>query len=196
DDARAQEAVEVLQTLEGETRRVRDITEKLMLLAQPYSTAPVWVDLNQAAADTLHLLRYQMLRQSIRSVEDLEGGLPPIWASETGMRSVCMNLMMNAVQAMPAGGTLTIRTRRHGAAGVDLEVGDTGPGIQAHHIDRIWDPFFTTKPTGQGTGLGLSITQRIVSRHSGQIRAENLQGGGARFVVELPIEGPGGTGLG
>ncbi len=196
DDARAQEALEVLQTLEGETRRVREITEKLMLLAQPYSMAPVWVDFNRAAGDTLHLLRYQMLRQSIRSIEDLEAGIPHVWASETGMRSICMNLMMNAVQAMPSGGALTVRTRRHGASSVLLEIGDTGVGIQPHHMDRIWDPFFTTKPTGHGTGLGLSITQRIVTRHGGQIRAENLEGGGARFIVELPIEGPGGGGLG
>jgi two-component system, NtrC family, sensor kinase len=196
DAARAQEAVEVLQALEGETRRVREITEKLMLLAQPYSTSPVWVDFNRAAGDTLHLLRYQMLQQSIRSVENLEAGLPHVWASETGMRSICMNLMMNAVQAMPSGGTLTVRTRRHGPARVLLEVGDTGPGIQPHHMDRIWDPFFTTKPTGQGTGLGLSITQRIVTRHGGQIHAANSEGGGALFVVELPIEGAGGAGLG
>jgi signal transduction histidine kinase len=63
-------------------------------------------------------------------------------------------------------------------------------------MDRIWDPFFTTKPTGQGTGLGLSITLRIVARHGGSIHAENLESGGARFTVELPVEGPGGTGVG
>ena len=196
DTERAREAGEVLDVLERETRRCREITDKLMLLAQPYSTAPVWVDLNRAADDTIQLLRYQMHKQSISAQADLTSDLPSIWAKETAVRSVCMNLMMNAVQAMPSGGTISIRTRRSGAAFVILEISDSGPGIAPEHIDRIWDPFFTTKPTGQGTGLGLSITQRIVTRHGGTIQAENLQGSGARFTVELPVEGPGGHGVG
>ena len=196
DTERAREAGEVLAVLERETRRCRQITDKLMLLAQPYSTAPVWVDLNRAADDTLQLLRYQMQKQSIASRADLADDLPVIWAKETAARSVCMNIMMNAVQAMPKGGTLSVRTRRSGTAAVLLEISDTGPGIAPEHIDRIWDPFFTTKPTGQGTGLGLSITQRIVARHGGSIHAENVDQGGARFVVELPVEGPGGQGVG
>ena len=195
-DPRAREAVELLEALERETRRIREITDKLMLLAQPQSGQADWVDVNRAAGDTLHLLRYQMQKQSVRSVEELEPTLPNVWASETGIRSVCMNLMMNAVQAMPSGGTLTVRTSRFGAASISLEVADTGPGILAQHFERIWDPFFTTKPTGEGTGLGLSISQRVVTRHGGRIRAENIQGGGARFTVELPVGGQGGTALG
>jgi signal transduction histidine kinase len=102
-----------------------------------------------------------------------------------------MNLCMNAVQAMPKGGTLTVRTRG-GSRHVIIEVEDTGPGIPADHLHRIWDPFFTTKPVGQGTGLGLSITQRIVTRHGGTIRVESSAGQGARFAIDLPMEGPGG----
>ena len=105
-----------------------------------------------------------------------------------------MNLMLNAVQAMPNGGTLCIRTNAAGTQ-VALEVADTGPGIAPANLDRIWDPFFTTKPPGSGTGLGLSITQRIVTRHAGQITAENRAEGGARFTVELPVQGPGGEGV-
>ena len=192
-DPRAEEANEVLQLLEQEARRVSEITDKLMLLAQPYSATPVWVDLNRAAADVLHLLRYQMQKQNIRSVEEFDPDLPAVWARETGLRGVIMNLSLNAVQAMPAGGTFTVRSVRSGAGRVRLEFADTGPGIAPEHFDRIWDPFFTTKPPGKGTGLGLSITQRIVSRHGGQIHAENRSGGGALFVVELPVEGSGGT---
>jgi len=101
---------------------------------------------------------------------------------------------MNAVQAMPQGGSLTVRTRREGQ-GVALEIEDTGHGIEVEHIDRIWDPFFTTKPVGQGTGLGLSITQRVVSRHGGRIHVESRPGAGAKFIVWLPIAGPGGDGV-
>lgn len=196
EDPRAGEAADLLRVLERETKRIRDITDKLMLLAQPHSDAADWVDLNRAAADTLHLLRYQMKEQGVRSVELLQADLPHVWATEIGIRSVCLNLMMNAVQAMPSGGTLAVKTSRLGAATVTMEVADTGPGIAPQHFERIWDPFFTTKPTGQGTGLGLSITQRVVTRLGGRIRAENLAGGGARFVMELPIGRPGGAARG
>ena len=188
------EAAEILDVLEREVHRCRETTDKLMLLAQPYSTQPGWFDLNQAVSDTLSLLRHQMRKQAIESEEVLEPDLPPIWARHSSMRGVCMNLMMNAVQAMPNGGHLTLRTAR-GGAGVILTIEDTGAGIASQHLDRIWDAFFTTKPVGQGTGLGLSITQRVVTRHGGTIRVESRLGEGARFIVELPIEGPGGAGV-
>jgi two-component system NtrC family sensor kinase len=193
-DTRAGEALDMLAMLERESRRVREIVEKLMLLAQPYSVEAVWVDLNRAASDTAGLLRYQMQRQGVQVALELDPSLPLVWAKETSMRSICMNLMMNAVQAMPGGGDLTVRTAPVGPDRVRLEILDTGEGIALEHVDRIWDPFFTTKPTGQGTGLGLSITNRIVHRHGGEIRAENRHSGGACFVVGLPVQGPGGTG--
>jgi signal transduction histidine kinase len=104
---------------------------------------------------------------------------------------MCMNLAMNAVQAMKDGGMLTVRTR-HAGSMVVLEIEDTGPGIQPHHLDRIWDPFFTTKPIGQGTGLGLSITRQTVTGYGGTIRVESHPGEGARFIIELPVQGAGG----
>ena len=188
------EAAEILQVLEREVTRCRETTDKLMLLAQPVSVQPSWVDLNSAVRDTLSLLRYQMRKQGIEAVEELDPELPSIWARQSSMRGVCTNLIMNAVQAMPRGGRLTVRTART-ARGVVMNVVDTGEGIAEEHLDRIWDAFFTTKPVGQGTGLGLSITQRVVTRHGGTIRVESRRGEGARFVVELPIEGPGGSGV-
>jgi PAS domain S-box-containing protein len=188
------EIVELLEVMERETRRCREISDKLTLLAQPYTGPSTWVDLNQAVHDTLTLLRYILKQQGVEAGTELEASLPTIWARESGMRSVCMNLMLNAVQAMPTGGTLLVRTKRVDQR-VVLEVADTGPGIAPEHLDRIWDPFFTTKPPGSGTGLGLSITQRIVTRHGGRIGAENRGEGGARFTVELPVTGPGGDGV-
>jgi signal transduction histidine kinase len=188
------EAAEVLDLLEREVHRCRDTTDKLMLLAQPVSTQPEWFDLNEAMRDTLSLLSHQMRKQGIEAEERLDPDLPPIWARNSSMRGVCMNLMMNAVQAMPNGGRLTVHSTR-GGAGVIFTIEDTGVGIAAEHLDRIWDAFFTTKPVGQGTGLGLSITQRVVSRHGGTIGVESRPAQGARFTIELPIEGPGGTGV-
>jgi PAS domain S-box-containing protein len=187
----AAEMDEVLGVLERETQRSRETTDKLLLLAQPMQVAAGWVDLNRAARDTLSLLRYQTRMQDVTVVEDLDPQLPAIWGRESGMRGVMMNLCMNAVQAMSEGGTLTVRTR-HRADNVTIEVIDTGPGIHPAHLERIWDPFFTTKPVGKGTGLGLSITQRVLARHAGRVRVESTLGQGARFIIELPIAGPGG----
>ena len=190
--ARGQEAREVIDLLERETERARDTTGKLMLLAQPYQVAPTWTDVNQAVRDTVSLLSYQSRKQGIATTHDLDPELPKIWARASGIRGVLMNLCLNAVQAMPDGGTLTLRTRRTGERLVRIEIQDTGLGIPREHVDQIWDPFFTTKPVGKGTGLGLSITQRIVQRHGGSVRVESEPGRGACFVVELPIQGPGG----
>jgi two-component system, NtrC family, sensor kinase len=189
--ASAEDVARLLDILERETRRVRDIADKLMLLARPESEKAAWFNLNRAVDDTATLLGYQMNVQRIRSVIELAPGLPCIWAREGAMRSVCLNIMMNALQAMPKGGMLTARTRFSGTAAV-LEVDDTGTGIPPEIRDRIWDPFFTTKPPGKGTGLGLSISQSLVSRQGGVIRTENLTPNCARFTVELPIQPRGG----
>jgi len=192
DAAHIEDAREIVQLLEREVTRCRETTDKLMLLAQPYSVASSRVDMNRALHDTVALLAFQTRRSGIEVIERLDPLLPEIWARESGMRGVCMNLMMNAVQAMPESGTLTVSTSTRGRD-IELRIEDTGPGIPAQYLDRIWDPFFTTKPAGKGTGLGLSVTQRVVARHGGRIRAENREGGGARFVVELPADGPGGS---
>jgi hypothetical protein len=122
------------------------------------------------------------------------------------LEQVVINLSLNARDAMAPGGRLVIETQNvtvdatgNGPDGgvpagdyVMLSLSDTGHGMDAPTLERIFEPFFTTKPTGQGTGLGLAITQRVVARHGGRIRAENVPGGGARFTVELPLHGSGG----
>ncbi len=191
-DAEARsEATEVLELLEGEVNRCRGTTDKLMLLAQPISGTAGWVDLNRAVSDTLSLLQFKMRSQGIEATADLAPDLPPLWGRESGIRGVCMNLMINAVQAMPEGGVLTVSTRRSGRGAV-LRIFDTGPGVAPEIEQRIWDPFFTTKPAGQGTGLGLAVTHGVVTRHGGTIHLEPNPAGGACFVVDLPLAGPGG----
>ncbi len=185
------EARVTLEVLKREIERCRDTTGKLMLLGRPFDTAPSWVDVNHALRDTLALLAYERRKLGIETDQALDDTLPRVWAREAGIRGMCMNLMINAVQAMPDGGTLRVATTRDGSR-VRIEIQDTGHGIAPQHLERIWDPFFTTKPVGKGTGLGLSITHRIVTRHAGTIRVESLPGRGATFIVELPVEGPGG----
>jgi PAS domain S-box-containing protein len=185
------EAAETLALLEGEVERSRVTTQKLMLLGRSYDTAPCWVDLNRAARDTLGLLGYELRKHGIEAGESLDPALPQVWAREAGVRGICMNLMINAVQAMSTGGRLAVTTT-HGPDHVQLTIEDSGPGIAPDHLERIWDPFFSTKPVGQGTGLGLSITSRIVASHGGRIAVRNTPRGGACFEVTLPIHGTGG----
>ncbi len=189
--AEAEEAREVLQALEQGTRRCAETADKLLLLGQQHSSRPLWIDLNRAALDTLALLRYATRKQGIVVNTQLTDGLPPVWGREGALRGTLMNLCLNAVQAMPSGGNLMVRTRAT-AEHVVYEVEDDGPGIAAEHLGHIWDPFFTTKPVGQGTGLGLSITQRIVTDHGGDIRVASTPGRGACFTVTLPVRSDGG----
>lgn len=186
------EAAEVLGLLEQETRRCRETTDKLLLLGQPYSTRPVWIDVNRAARDTLALLSFATRRQRIEVASHLDAALPPVWGREGAVRGVLMNLCMNAVQALQNGGHLDVRTQTLATDRIAIEVADDGPGIAPEHLARIWDPFFTTKPVGQGTGLGLSITRSIVARHGGDIQVDSAPGRGARFTITLPTEGSGG----
>jgi len=187
-----EDANEVLGLLEHGARRCRETTDKLLLLGQPYASRPVWVDLNHAVRDTLALLSFATRRQHIEVMAELDPDLPQVWGRESALRGVLMNLCLNAVQAMSSGGHLLVSTYRVGADRAGLRIEDDGPGIPTEHLHRIWDPFFTTKPVGQGTGLGLSITQRIVARHGGAVRVESTPGVGARFLIELPLQGSGG----
>src|SRR5262249_52622421 len=117
--------------------------------------------------------------------EDL-GPLPLVTCFAAKINQVMMNLVMNAIDACPQGGTVTVRTRAEDDA-IVLEVIDTGQGIDPEIRDRIFDPFFTTKPVGVGTGLGLSISYGIVKDHGGVIEVDSAPGKGSRFTVRLPM---------
>ena len=113
------------------------------------------------------------------------GEVPPVSADESALREVLTNLIFNAVDAMPEGGTITLRTRRDGKHGV-IEVADTGTGMSDEVRERCLDPFFSTKGE-RGTGLGLAMVFGIVQRHSGSLDIESKQGAGTKFIVKLPL---------
>lgn len=144
------------------------------------------VDVHTLLDATLTMLRAK-IPAGVEVVKEYDRELPPILAFGAELNQVWTNLIINAVDAMPAGGTLTIRTWREDAH-LLVEVGDTGTGIPSDIRPRIFEPFFTTKPVGEGTGLGLDITYRIVvNKHHGDIRVSS-QPGDTRFQVCLPIE--------
>ena len=181
-----QSLVDDLLTVHKHAERVARIAQGLLSLPRQSSTEMVTVDLNRVVEDTILLARGQIEKSGITIEMTLAPALPPVRGNPNALSQVMLNLLTNARDAMPGGGRVAIVTSpAHGAdPGVDIVVSDTGHGMSAETLSRIFDPFYTTKPTG--TGLGLSIVYGIVHDHGGTITAESAPGEGARFVVRLP----------
>jgi signal transduction histidine kinase len=143
------------------------------------------VDLNAVVGDVLSLLEHQFEMSRIKVRRELSEQPPVVLGTEHKLQQVFLNLFLNARDAMPKGGWLSISTRVEGSR-IVAEVSDTGSGIPSEHIGRIYDPFFTTKAIGQGTGLGLSIAYGIVREHDGSIKCESVVGHGTTFILGFP----------
>ena len=135
--------------------------------------------------DVLSLLEHQLDGARIKVRKELAADLSEVRGNENRLQQVFFNLILNAKDAMPRGGWLTLATRADDDA-VVIEVADTGHGIRREDIKRIYDPFFTTKGIGRGTGLGLSVSYGILQEHGGAIFVESTPGQGTTFQVTLP----------
>ena len=178
----------LLEKIERQTFRAARIVNGLLTLARPVAASSGErdpVDLNVVVGDVLSLLEHQFELHRVKVRRELSDTAVVIVGMEHKLQQVLLNLFLNAKDAMPRGGWLTIATRLEGDRAV-VEVADTGSGIPSEYIARIYDPFFTTKAIGQGTGLGLSITYGIVREHDGAIACDSTVGQGTRFTVTLP----------
>jgi PAS domain S-box-containing protein len=154
-------------------------------------------DLNSLVEEASGLVAKRLRERGVQIVSELEPGLPPIRASADQLKQVLLNLMLNAADAMPKGGVVTVAT--HTGAGVEsevfgrdaiqLQVRDTGEGIPDELLSEIFEPFFSTK-SGKGTGLGLWVSQGIVQAHGGTMRVRSRVGRGTTFMITLPVKGP------
>lgn len=180
----------------AEARRASRIVHNLLTFARQHKAEKIAADINSVLHDTLELRTYELNVRGIHVARDFDEDTPPITLVDVHqLQQVVLNLITNAEQAMEdverERHRLTLRTRTLTDV-VRIEVEDTGAGIPASAMHQLFNPFFTTKPTGKGTGLGLSISLGIVGEHGGRIWAENVGGGagagwgGARFSVELP----------
>jgi len=175
----------VLEKIERQTFRAAKIVNGLLNLARPAQVDSGPVDLNAVINDVLALLEHQMRNGRIQVRKELSASAPIVQGIEYKLQQVFLNLFLNARDAMPKGGWLSIVTR-DGDQSATVEIGDTGSGIPAEQLSRIYDPFFTTKEIGKGTGLGLSITYGIVQEHGGTIACDSAIGQGTRFTLSLP----------
>jgi signal transduction histidine kinase len=182
----------LLEKIEKQTFRAARIVNGLLHLSRPSAadaSERTEVDLNGVIADVLSLLDHQFERGSIKVRKELAVGPVPVSGYEFKLQQVFLNLFLNARDAMPRGGWLTVVTQVERDE-VVAEVSDTGTGIPQEVLARIYDPFFTTKAIGQGTGLGLSIAYGIVREHEATIHCDSAAGQGTRFTLRFPVARP------
>jgi PAS domain S-box-containing protein len=185
--------------------RADSVIRGLLDFSTATELSPIIQDVNEVLGRALQLVRHALTKAHVLVIEEFEDGLPQVMLDRSKIEQVFVNLMINAIDAMPSGGTLFLRTRRDRLTEVGQEVGlrktdrfqvgqsvivveieDTGTGIDENSRARLFDPFFTTKPPGKGTGLGLAVCKSIVALHGGTIRIANKEGGGgARATVVL-----------
>jgi hypothetical protein len=177
---------QLLEKIERQTFRAAKIVNSLLNLARPTSGDAGPVDVNAVIGDVLSLVEHQFKSSRVQVRRELASPAPVVRGVEYKLQQVFLNLFLNARDAMPKGGWLTVSTRVEGGQAV-VELSDTGVGIPAEHLARIYDPFFTTKPEGRGTGLGLSVTYGIVQEHGGVLACDSAPGQGTRFRLLLPL---------
>jgi len=164
----------------------REVVKKLMLFARQMPPQKISVNLNQIIEEGLYFLESRCAKENIKVVRLLSEDLPDVTADAAQMTQVLVNIVVNAIQAMPNGGQLTIQTKETDKF-VSLIVEDTGTGMEEKVVKQIFLPFFTTKDVGKGTGLGMSVVHGIITSHGGTIHVDSLVGRGTKFKIHLPI---------
>ena len=186
-DANGEHRSEIEQCIEG-AQRISSAVRGLLDYARPRPLKLSMVNLHRLAGETLKFLEHQPMFRQIKLQNCTPLDLPSISADTNQLSQILMNLLLNAAQAMPSGGTIAILGEKvRFAEMIELRVRDTGCGIPADVLPHVFEPFFTTK-RGKGTGLGLSITQNYVRSHGGDIQVESIPDSGTTVRITLPIE--------
>jgi signal transduction histidine kinase len=178
------EAGQLVAAISREVDRLEGVAEEYLKFARMPRAAHAPLDLDELVASLLDFVSPELAAARIAVVRELAGDLPPVDGDEAQLRAVALNLVRNSREAMPGGGTLTLRTRQ-AEGGVELRVTDTGGGMPPEVLARIFEPFYTTKE--RGTGLGLAYARRVVAEHGGTIRCDSEPERGTTFTIRLPI---------
>lgn len=170
--------------IEEEVDRLNKLVTEFLTFARPRQPEKRPSDINQLIESILTFTSKEATKRGIRLVSQLDDHLPAVEVDAEQIRQVLLNLILNAIHAMPQGGVVEVGSKRVGES-VELSVRDYGTGIDPGIRDKIFDPFFTTKP--EGTGLGLSVAYGLIKQHEGEIELGDVEGPGSMFIVRLPI---------
>jgi PAS domain S-box-containing protein len=177
-----------LKTIVEESERISDIVRSLLNFARPTNMPSGRCKVNETCRRTLRIFGGQMAKKGIQVTLELDESQPEA-AIDTGeLQQVILNMLLNAMQAMPEGGRLVIQTRVSQDV-VEITITDTGIGIAPENLRKVFNPFFTTKEVGKGTGLGLSVSFDIIEKHGGTVKVESQRGEGTAFTIVLPMNG-------
>ena len=176
----------VLEKIEKQTFRAAEIVNGLLNFARMNGSEFKALDVNNLIHESLLLLEHQLRQNHIQIESEYDRSLPHVYGNGGKLQQVFINLFLNARDAMPSGGALSVKTGMNDSM-VMVDIWDTGVGISQENIKRIYDPFFTTKTTGKGTGLGLAVTYGILQEHGGRIFVDSSPGTGTHFKIKLPI---------
>ena len=185
DESLSLQAKKDLGKITSAALHTREIVKKLLLFSRQMPSQKSWMNLNTVILDALSILEGHIKKASIELVKCLQPNITKISADPSQISQVIINLTVNAIQAMPDGGTLTIESVGS-ENGISIILSDTGIGMSEKTKSKLFTPFFTTKDVDEGTGLGLPVVHGIVSAHGGTIDVESEPGKGARFVIHLP----------
>lgn len=179
------ETKEKLKLISTQITRITQVTRDMMDFARVRPAAKSPVDVNTILQTSLRLASFDKAFQHLNLKTDLNENLPKVFVDGDQLEQVFLNLLLNARDAMPTGGELSIKTFRSDGS-IAVRIADSGVGIEEKNLKKIFDPFFSTKPTGEGTGLGLAVCYGIVTAHNGKIEVESNGDGGTSFLITLP----------
>ncbi len=189
---RRQEISECLDLIASESRRCSELVKNLLMFSRTSPMNLEWANLNVVVEHCVRLVQHQLDLGNIELQMELAPELPPTHCDPAQIEQVLLALVMNAIDAMPRGGNLWLRTRSLPQSGqIELQVRDDGAGIPPDVLPRLFEPFVTTKESGKGVGLGLAISKGIIERHRGVIEVESQLGKGTTFYIFLPVSGEG-----
>jgi len=178
---------EYTDTIIQECNRCRDIVKTLLSFSRPLAATLAPIKINRCVDETLFILKHRFQeRPGLALITDLDEQIPRVMADESQLKQVIINLTTNALDAIDGPGEIRISSRSTASGGVELSFQDSGCGIPAGGLDKLFEPFYTTKKVGQGVGIGLSTCFTIVSSHGGEIKVASIEGEGAVFTVILP----------
>jgi two-component system NtrC family sensor kinase len=178
--------IEMVDRIHQEVQRLSQLTRGILSFSREEDGVDGESDVNLVLHEVLTFLKYEIQKRSTSVGEELDSHLPLVKANQNLLKQIFLNLIVNALQAMGSGGTLTVDSSLSETMMVRVRIRDTGTGIPRDSLDKIFTPFFTTKDPGVGTGLGLYVTRNNVERLNGRIEVESVEGQGTCFTLLFP----------